>query len=206
MEKRFNGRTIIIIVLVALIAVAGGVLAATVVTDRSSKESTTAPQTTYASISSAELEGILEQQPMYADGVKYYYASSSKQLEHDAMGASVFNNSDVNIQKFTIAFCAFDENDNAIRIKQPGEEGDGAYIRTISYDLSNAQGDKKYIEPLESFDNVIFYVTNEPQIVTIKACVKEYTSADGISWKNPYYTAFKNNYSGKTLNFADVVA
>lgn len=206
MDKKINGRVVAIIVLVILIAVAGGILAATVVTDRKSGGETTAVQTTAATISNDELEAILEQQPMYTDGVKYFYANSSEQLEHDAMGASVFNNSDVNIQKFTIAFCAYDENDNPIKIKQPDEDGDGAYIRTISYDLSTAQGDKKQIEPLESFDNVIFYVTNEPQIVTIKACVKEYTSVDGISWKNPYYTAFKNNYSGKTLNFADVVA
>ena len=203
MEQRSSVNKIIIVILVVLIAVAGGVLAATVVTDKKESAQTSAVQTTAAQISNDELEGILEQQPMYTDGVKYYYANSSKQLEFDAMGASVFNNSDVNIQKFTIAFCAFDENDEAIKIKQPNEDGDGAYIRTISYDLSTAKGDKKYIEPLESFDNVIFYVTNEPQIVTIKACVKEYTSVDGIVWKNPYYTAFKNNYSGKNLHFAE---
>ncbi len=197
MDKRLNKNTIIIIILVALIAIAGAVLAATVVAQKNDEKTTAA--TTAQAISSAELDSLLEQQPMFTDGVKYFYASSSKQLEHDAMGATVFNNSDVDIQSFTIAFCAYDENDNPIRIKQPDESGDGAYIRTISYDLSKVGGDKKSIKPQESFDNVIFYVSNDPQIVTIKACVKTYTSVDNISWDNPYYSTFKTVYSGQQL-------
>ena len=200
--NRPNNNIIIIIILVALIAVSGAVLAATLITDRgANSNSTTAAQSEQVTqITNDELDALLEAQPMFVDGVKYFYATSSEQLDYDAMGATVFNNSDVNIESFTIAFCAFDENDAPIKIKQPNEEGEGAYIRTISYDLSAAAGDKKFIEPRESFDNVVFYVNNDPQIVTIKACVKEYKSTDGISWKNPYYSAFKTNYGGKQLN------
>ena len=197
MEKMLNKKSIIIIALVVLIAVAGAVLAASTIVNK--KEATTVAATTEQSITGDELDALLEQQPMFADGIKYYYASSSEQLSHDTMGASVFNNSDVNIQSFVVAFCAYDENDNPIKIKQPDDKNDGAYIRTISYDLSKVGGDKKFIQPQESFDNVIFYVTNDPQIVTIKACVKSYTSVDNISWENPFYETFKNVYSGKQL-------
>ena len=200
--KRQNTNIIIILILVALIAVSGAVLAVTTLRDRNEQASHAAEVQSeeQTQISNEELDALLEAQPMFTDGVKYYYATSSKQLEHDAMGATVFNNSDINIESFTIAFCAYDENGQPIKIRQPNEEGEGAYIRTISYDLASAQGDRKYIEPRESFDNVIFYVENEPQIVTIKACVKEYRSTQGISWKNPYYKSFKTNYSGKALN------
>ena len=200
--KRQNTNIIIILILVALIAVSGAVLAVTTLRDRSEQASHAAEVQSeeQTQISNEELDALLEAQPMFTDGVKYYYATSSKQLEHDAMGATVFNNSDINIESFTIAFCAYDENGQPIKIRQPNEKGEGAYIRTISYDLASAQGDRKYIEPRESFDNVIFYVENEPQIVTIKACVKEYRSTQGISWKNPYYKSFKTNYSGKELN------
>ena len=197
MDKKINKNTIIIIILVALIAIASAVLAATVVTQRDEEKTTV--KVTEQTISADELDAILEQQPMFVDGVKYFYATSSKQLEHDAMGATVFNNSDVNIQSFTIAFCAYDESDNPIKIVQPGENGEGAFIRTISYDLSKVGGEKKFIEPKESFDNVVFYVNNDPQIVTIKACVKTYTSADNITWDNPYYETFKTIYCGKQL-------
>lgn len=200
--KRQNTNIIIILILVALIAVSGAVLAVTTLRDRNEQASHAAAVQSeeQTQISNEELDALLEAQPMFTDGVKYYYANSSKQLEHDAMGATVFNNSDINIESFTIAFCAYDENGQPIKIRQPNEEGEGAYIRTISYDLAAAQGDRKFIEPRESFDNVIFYVENEPQIVTIKACVKEYRSTQGISWKNPYYKSFKTNYSGKALN------
>ena len=200
--KRQNTNIIIILILVALIAVSGAVLAVTTLRDRNEQASHAAEVQSeeQTQISNEELDALLEAQPMFTDGVKYYYATSSKQLEYDAMGATVFNNSDINIESFTIAFCAYDENGQPIKIRQPNEEGEGAYIRTISYDLAAAQGDRKFIEPRESFDNVIFYVENEPQIVTIKACVKEYRSTQGISWKNPYYKSFKTNYSGKALN------
>ena len=200
--KRQKTNIIIILILVALIAVSGAVLAVTTLRDRNEQASHAAEAQSeeQTQISNEELDALLEAQPMFTDGVKYYYANSSKQLEYDAMGATVFNNSDINIESFTIAFCAYDENGQPIKIRQPNEEGEGAYIRTISYDLAAAQGDRKFIEPRESFDNVIFYVENEPQIVTIKACVKEYRSTQGISWKNPYYKSFKTNYSGKELN------
>ena len=205
MEKESRKSFIIIIVLVALIAVSGSVLAYAVLSDKKadSKTPSESQQETTAAMSNADLEAQLGQMPMYADGVKYYYASSSEQLEYDAMGATVFNNSDVNVQSFTVAFCAFDENGKPIKIRQPNEGGDGAFVRTISFDLSKTGSDKKYIEPSESFDNAVFYVTNEPQIVTIKACVKSYASVDGVSWNNPLYNTFKLNYSGKNLTDAD---
>ncbi len=206
MERQSKTGKIVIILLVVLIALCAGILAASLFKDRGTP-TTTAPAPVSESataITNDALDTLLEEQPMYADGIKYFYANSSKELQHDAMGATVFNNSDVNIQSFTIAFCAFDENDNPIKIRQPDEDGAGAYIRTVSYDLSAADGDKKYIAPLESFDNVIFYVNNEPQIVTIKACVKSYTSVDGIKWNNSFYGTFKANYAGKKLNAADV--
>ena len=203
MENQNRTSIIIIIVLVVLIAVAGTVLAVTTITDKkgvSTTAQTAQESTIVASITNGELDKQLMLQPMYADGVKYYYATSSPQLQYDAMGATVMNNSDVNITSFVIAFCAFDEKGNPIKIKQPGESAEGAYIRTISYDLTKVKGDKKYINPGESFDNVVFYVNNEPQIVTIKACVKSYESVDKITWKNPLYDKFKENYSGKKLN------
>ena len=194
---------IAIIVLVVLIAVSGAVLAVTTIRDKNGSDTTseTVQNSSIAAVmTNGELDRQLALQPMYTDGVKYYYATSSPQLQHDAMGATVRNNSDVNIQSFVIAFCAFDDKGEPIKIKQPDENGEGAYIRTISYDLSQVGGDKKFITPSESFDNVVFYVANEPQIVTIKACVKSYESVDKISWSNPLYENFKKNYSGKSLN------
>ncbi len=201
MGKENRTSLVIIIVLVVLIAVASGILVVTTIPERQANttEAQTQQSVSEETVSGDELENVLNQQPMFVDGVKYYYASSSSQLQHDAMGATVYNNSDVQIKRFVIAFCAFDENGKPIRIKQPGEGGNGAYVRTVSYDLSTAGGDKKYIAPEESFENVVFYVTNDPQIVTIKACVKEYESVDGIMWYNSYYNAFKDNYSGKEL-------
>ncbi|MBQ9517369.1 MAG: hypothetical protein IJR60_04775 [Eubacterium sp.] len=202
MEKKNRASLIIIITLVVLIAVSGTVLAVTTINDKKEQDFlTTAVQTSTenAETTSINIDKQLEELPMYADGVKYYYATSSEQLQHDAMGATVMNNSDVNISAFVIAFCAFDANGAPIKIRQPDEQGEGAYVRTISYDLSAVQGDKKYINPGESFDNVVFYVTNDPQIVTIKACVKSYESVDKIKWNNPLYDQFKKQYSGKNL-------
>ena len=136
---------------------------------------------------------------MFVNGIHYYYQSSSEQLKHDAMGASVFNNSDVSITNFAVAFCAFDAQGNPIKIQQPDEQGEGGYLRVINYDYTQAQGEKASLEPNETCKDILMYVKNEPQIVSIKACVKSYISTDGIEWSNPYYNAFLEMYSGKTL-------
>lgn len=150
-------------------------------------------------ISAQELESVLGQQMMFVNGINYYYQSSSPQLSHDAMGASVFNNSDVEIKKFVVSFCAYDSEGNPIKIVQPDEQSEGGYIRTINYDYANAQGDKKSLAPGETCRDILMYVKNEPQIVTVKACVKSYVSVDDISWENPYYKSFTEIYSGKKL-------
>ena len=195
-------QNIIIIVLVCAIAAVGAV--GGFLLYRNNAKSSSGGEITVAteavtSISGEELEGILKQQMMYVNGINYYYQSSSEQLLYDAMGASVFNNSEVSINRFTVAFCAFDADGNPIKIRQPDEQGEGGYIRTINYDYSNAQGDKTALEPQETCKDILMYVSNEPQIVTVKACVKSYISTDDITWDNPYYKTFTEVYSGKKI-------
>ena len=192
---------IIIIVLVLAILGVGSALGISlykedakndVQTSSISSEDTTA-------ISASVLDDILKQQMMYVSGINYYYQSSSGQLAHDAMGASVFNSSEVSIKSFVVAFCAYDADGSPIKILQPNEQGEGGYVRTITYDYTKAQGDKASLEPQETCSDILMYVKNEPQIVTVKACVKSYVSTDDISWDNPYYKTFLQVYSGKTL-------
>ena len=192
---------IIIAVLVVAIVAVGTVLGISLYRDKAAqnKETTsvTAEETTL--ISATALEDILKQQMMYVNGINYYYQSSSSQLAHDAMGASVFNSSEVSIKSFVVAFCAYDADGKPIKILQPDEQGEGGYVRTLTYDYTKAQGDKAALEPQESCTDILMYVKNEPQIVTVKACVKSYISTDDISWENPYYKTFLQVYSGKSL-------
>ena len=204
MDGNKRKKIIIAILIIAIVALSG-IFAFDVFRHREPTSAT--PATTAAGestqIGNDELDALLSAQPLYTNGVKYYYASSSPQLAHDAMGATVFNNSDLEVKSFTLAFCAFDEADNPIQIEQPDETNKAAYIRLITYDLSTSGGEKTAILPGESFDNVVFYVKNEPQIVTIKACVKSFVSTDNVTWNNPYYETFKNNYAGKSLQTAE---
>ena len=209
-KKKLNldSRTtkIIIICLVAAIVcascVACGLIIARMRGDSSNEAESTSSvsdeQTTQ--YSQDVLDAILNQQMMYVNGINYYYQTSSQQLLHDAMGASVFNNSTVNVKSFVVAFCAFDASGNAVKIVQPDEQSEGGFVRTINYDFANAQGEKQSLAPNETCKDILMYVKNEPQIVTIKACVKSYVSTDDVTWENPYYQAFIDMYCGKSLN------
>jgi len=195
-------KNIIIIVLVCAIVAAGAVLGYLLYQDKAksnsaSSASVSEEQTT--KLSEEVFEGILNQQMMFVNGIHYYYKSSSEQLKHDAMGASVFNNSEVSIKSFKVAFCAFDENGNPIKIVQPEEQTEGGYVRAVTYDYSKAQGEKTSLEPGETCKDILMYVKSEPQIVTVKACVKSYISTDDVTWENPYYKTFLDMYGGKKL-------
>lgn len=205
--KNKNNKLLIIIIIVLAVAAAGFASAAGVMWHKNINTNIrTSAQTQEGesnSIDNATLDSILKAQPLYVSEIKYMYADTSDQLKYDAMSATVFNNSDVNISKFTIAFCAFDENNKPIMIEQPEEENSSAYVRTVSYDFASSTNKRKFIKPGDSFDNVAMYVKNDPQIVTVKACVKSYVSTDNITWENPMYETFKNNYSGKDLTWGD---
>ncbi len=204
----FDDRTrkIIIICLIAAIVcascVAGGLIIARV--RNGGKEQTTSSASAVnedtTEYSRDELDAILNQQMMYVNGINYYYQSSSPQLIHDAMGASVFNNSTVSVKSFVVAFCAFDASGNAVKIVQPDEQGEGGYVRTINYDFALAQGDNQSLAPGETCKDILMYVNTEPQIVTVKACIKSYVSTEDVTWENPYYQAFISMYCGKSLN------
>ena len=199
--KNRNKSIITIIILAVFIAVFAGLFAYFIYQGQTEKKpaETTSTTAQATGISAAELEDVLKQQMMYVNGINYYYQTSSPQLAHDAMGASVFNNSDVEIKQFVVSFCAFDVDGKPIKIVQPDEQGEGGYIRTISYDYANAQGDKKSLLPKETCKDILMYVKTEPQIVTVKACVKSYVSVDDITWENPYYKSFVEMYSGKNI-------
>lgn len=193
---------IIIIALVCAIVAVCAVFAYLVYQNKAKPadaESTIPVSEQTTSMSNEALEDLLKQQMMFVNGIEYYYQNSSQQLAHDAIGASVFNNSEVSVKSFVVAFCAFDEKGNPIKIVQPDEQGEGGYIRTINYEYTKAQGEKAALEPNETCKDILMYVKTEPQIVTVKACVKSYISTDDISWDNPYYNAFVSQYSSKTL-------
>lgn len=198
---------IIVIVLIAAIicasCVAGGLVIYKIRRGDDTPEAVsnvTAGEEQGSEFSAEALDAILNQQMMYVNGINYYYQNSSDQLIHDAIGASVYNNSTVSIKSFVIAFCAFDLDGNPIKIVQPDEQGEGGYVRTINYDFTAAQGDKGFLAPGETCKDVLMYVNNEPQIVTVKACVKSYVSTDEVIWENSYYQAFMDMYYGKSLN------
>ena len=199
-----NLKTIIIIILACIIVALGAFLGIYIYKNNApsaqqdiSTASSSSTQAASSSISNSALDEILKQQMMYVNGIHYYYQSSSKQLTNDAMGASVYNNSEVSIKSFVVAFCAFDANGEPVKILQPNGEGEGGFVRTINYEFAKAQGDKEALAPGETCEDILMYVKNEPQIVTVKACVKSYISTDDISWSNPYYNTFLENYSGK---------
>jgi len=192
---------IIIIILVVAILAVGTVLGISLYKDKvfQGGETSSISEEQTTAVSAAQLDEILKQQMMYVNGIHYYYQSSSPQLSNDAMGASVYNNSNVNINRFVVAFCAYDADGKPIKIVQPGEEGEGGYVRILTYDFAKAQGEKTALAPNETCEDILMYVKNEPQIVTIKACVKSYESTEGVSWDNPYYKTFLQVYSGKEL-------
>ena len=198
-EKSLNIIIVILVCAIVAAGAAGGFLIYKNNAKSQSGEAAASATEVSSTISGEELEGILRQQMMYVNGINYYYQSSSEQLLHDAMGASVFNNSEVSVKQFTVAFCAYDADGNPIKIRQPEEQDEGGYIRTINYDFANAQGDKTALEPQETCKDILMYVNSEPQIVTIKACVKSYISTEDITWDNPYYKTFTEVYSGKKL-------
>ena len=200
-------KKIIIICLVAAIVcascVAGGILIARLRTGGKTEENgstTSSSEEVTNAYSQEELDAILNQQMMYVNGINYYYQNSSEQLTHDAISASVLNNSTVSIKSFVVAFCAFDADGNPIKIVQPEEQGEGGFVRTINYDFALAQGDKQSLAPNETCKDILMYVKNEPQIVTVKACVKSYLSTEDVTWENPYYKAFLEMYCEKSLN------
>lgn len=195
-----KSKDIIIIVLLCIVALLAAGFAYYYIQSNKAPESESQAASSESesnTVSAVVLDGLLKEQPMFVDDVVYYDKTSSKQLEHDAMGASVFNNSDVSIKKFVVAFCAFDANGNPIKIVQPEEENEGSYVRTISYDFAKSKGGKESLAPGESCKDILFYVNNDPRIETIKACVKSYISTDDISWDNPYYDSFLKNYKEK---------
>ncbi|MBE6741141.1 MAG: hypothetical protein E7570_02460 [Ruminococcaceae bacterium] len=196
-------RNIIIILVVSIVAVLGIIAAIFVMKGGDflpglSKDKEVTQQV--SSVSGEELDGILRQQPMYVSGIHYYYKGSEERFTHDAMGASVFNSSDVSAKSFIVAFCAFDKDGNPIKIRQPNETGEGGYIRTVTYDYAKANGDKTSLNPNETCTDILMFVNNQPQIVTVKACVKSYVSTEDITWDNPYYKTFTDIYAGKELN------
>ncbi|MBQ7202796.1 MAG: hypothetical protein IJS03_02125 [Eubacterium sp.] len=194
-----NKRTVIIILLIIAIGAACAVWGASLISKQNSQNPQPTESTTQSEeISYDDLDALLSNQPMCVNGVQYFYKGGEKKLDYDAMGATVLNNSDVKIKSFVIAFCAFDVDGKPIKIKQPTDKNDGAYIRTVSYDMIK-MNKNSLLEPQQTFDNIIFYVNDEPQIVTIKACIKGYESSDKVTWTNPYYETFKQLYAGQTL-------
>ena len=194
-------RNIIIILIAAIIVVLGVLVGIILLNHRDVLPKFGSTQTTQqtTSISDDALEGIMRQQPLFVSGIQYYYKGSQDRFKHDAMGASVFNSSDVNIKSFVVSFCAFDADGNPIKIKQPGESSEGGYIRTITYEYAKAKNNKTMLAPNETCEDILMYVNSTPQIVTVKACVKSYVSTEDISWDNPYYNTFTEHYAGKMI-------
>lgn len=201
--KRKKTITIIISVAVAVALAAAGIVCGVLYSKQQLNASDNSAdiqqgETEYAD--NASLDALLSSQPLAVTGTKYLIAGTNSQLAYDAISADVLNNSDVNIASFELSFCAWDAAGQPIMIAQPEETQEPAYIRTIKYDFANNKSGQTLLAPGSSFGNAAIYVSTDPQIITVKACVKSYVSTDGITWENPYYENFMHNYANQPLS------
>lgn len=204
-EKSKNKKkiTIIICVAVAVALAAAGIVFGVLYSkhqQNASDNSTVVEQGETEYADNASLDSLLSSQPLTVTGTKYLIAGTNSQLAYDAVSADVLNNSDVNIASFELSFCAWDAAGQPIMITQPEETQEPAYIRTIKYDFASNLSGQTSLAPGASFGNAAICVSTDPQIITVKACVKSYVSVDGITWENPYYENFKHNYANQPLN------
>lgn len=201
--KRKKTITIVISVAVAVALAAAGIVCGVLYSKQQQNASDNSAdiqqgETEYAD--NASLDALLSSQPLAVTGTKYLIAGTNSQLAYDAVSADVLNNSDVNIASFELSFCAWDSAGQPIMIAQPEEAQEPAYIRTIKYDFANNKSGQTSLAPGSSFGNAAIYVSTDPQIITVKACVKSYVSTDGITWENPYYENFMHNYANQPLS------
>ncbi|MGN0529133.1 MAG: DUF5780 domain-containing protein [Eubacterium sp.] len=201
--KRKKTITIVISVAVAVALAAAGIVCGVLYSKSQQNASDNSAdvqqgETEYAD--NASLDALLSSQPLMVTGTKYLIAGTNSQLAYDAISADVLNNSDVNIASFELSFCAWDSAGQPIMITQPEEAQEPAYIRTIKYDFANNKSGQTSLAPGASFGNAAIYVSTDPQIITVKACVKSYVSTDGITWENPYYENFMHNYANQPLS------
>lgn len=117
--------------------------------------------------------------------------SEFKALYPDMLNTIVVNNSDKTIKNITIGFLAWDSNNYPIKISSPYNQG---------VFLAEASADSVNIIPGATWgESKGWHLSDNHNISTIKAMVKEVDFYDGTSWSNPLYDSWLNQYKEKPL-------
>lgn len=111
----------------------------------------------------------------------------------DMLQAVIANESETKISDVVVAFVAWDESGNPVRIKSVTDSSDGNYVTEVTFkDIKLAPG-KTFGE------GAGLQIVEAPQITTIEAIVVSYKGYEGENWENPLYSQWKYCYGGAKI-------
>ncbi|MBQ4037131.1 MAG: hypothetical protein IJC84_03300 [Clostridia bacterium] len=128
-----------------------------------------------------------EAQPIFADSPVYL----TQPLEDDLIFAKVYNRSQVTIKKFYLAYTAFDQDGNALKMKSAsGTE----YVKLANFT------DDITIAPGETWEKEVgLPIEDNTDIVYIKVLAAAYEDENGTKWESPVYADWKYFLEDVTL-------
>lgn len=123
-----------------------------------------------------------------------------KSLYPDALQAILVNDTNYDIKDVIVYFAAWDANNLPVLIKSQYQISNAAYVVCAKYTGVNMVPGGTFGETAGlKLDNSIKGIT------TVKAIVASYVTFDGVTWENPEYTSFvEEYYYGKKLSVEDM--
>lgn len=156
---------------------------------------TQADKTEKTTVSAAELDGELSEQPVRVTETMYTVQSDDyKSIYPDMLQAIVANESDKDIKNMDIAFAAWDENGLPVKIEGQYDFSGGEYIKEVTAEGVNLTPGGTYGESNG------FGLSENCNVSEFKAIVKSYETFEGEIWNNPLYRDFCELYGGKKLS------
>lgn len=146
------------------------------------------------SMTVAELNEALNNQPMTVIGTEYIVQHDEfKTLYPDMLSAIIQNNSGTDVKNAVVGFVAWDSNNFPVKIKVSFDYNGGNYFTMVDC------GDVNMIDGATFGDGMGMNLSEENNIAKFKAIVVSYTDFDGNMWNNPLLKDFKELYVDKKL-------
>lgn len=160
-------------------------------TSASTEKIETQPEPTTQQFSVNDFDNLLATQPLAVLSTDYIIQDNQyKALYPDMLQAIIQNNTADDIKDAVVAFVAWDANNLPIKIEGQFDFTDGSYIEEVAYDDINLVGGATFGEGYG------FSLAEDNNISFCKAIAVSYETFDGETWRNPFYSEFKNLYEG----------
>lgn len=184
-------------------------------------EPTTAEPTTETTTSIAQLNQLINSQPVYVQDTKYIDRSSLRAEEAyfkkyycDYISPIIKNNSGKDIKDIKIGYAAWDANNLPLKVEGYYDcsniETNDEFISTNTLHSVNIPIGGTYKYTFKDGKDSIFYGDDDcpflidhnstTTIAKCKAFVISYIDFDGNTWENPYYDEWRAAYEGKKLS------